>query len=325
MKKPAKNRPAAGAGTDDATAARVSWYHYKEGLTQQQVADRVGLSRATVNKIISDARAKGMVRITIDSPLSPCLELENRLTETFGLEEAIVVPAPGREDDTYFVVGQATGDYVSRTLGTGEVLGMTWGSTLHFAAQTLEPRTGAKNTVVSLSGGLSKSTVINPYDNASMFARILDAECYYMTAPMMVESRNVKDAMLASSSIAAVLDIAGKIDLALLTTVDLSPGSKSMEYGVLTEELRTSLLNAGSVGNVCDHYIDANGVLVDHPVNDLTVSVPLDLVRRIPRRIIAGGGAYKADILRACLKAGICTVLITEEGAANALLEPDAQ
>ncbi|MGI9384534.1 MAG: sugar-binding transcriptional regulator, partial [Methyloligellaceae bacterium] len=258
--------------------------------------------------------------VTIDSDISPCLELEGRLAEIFGLDEAVVAPAPVRPLDAYLVVGHATGDYISRRLGKDQMLGMTWGGTLYYAAQALEPRRSSNNIVVSLSGGLPKSTVINPYDNASMFARILNAECYYITAPLIVESRAVKEAMLASESVASVLEIARRIDMAVLTVVDLTAQSKIMEHGVLTEELRQSLLEAGAVGNICERYIDRHGDIVDHPINERTISAPLDVVSKAPVRVLAGGGTYKVDILRAVLEKRLCNVLITEEDAARALV-----
>lgn len=305
---------------DEALATRVCWHHFKEGLTQQETADRVGLSRASVNRIISDARTSGLVRIEIDSRLSACLDLERRLADVYGLERAIVVPAPAEDRDAYLAVGLATGDHISTALAKRAVLGMTWGSTLHFAARSLAPRHRSGNTVVSLCGGLPRSMVINPYDNASTFARILDADCYYMTAPLIVEDRHLKEALLASESIRAVLDMARSIDMVVLTVTDLSAASKIMEHGVLTEETRRSLLAAGAVGSICDHYIDRAGNLVDHPLNERTISAPLDLVQRIPVRVLAGGGTFKVDILRACLGAGYCNALITEERAAEALL-----
>ena len=305
---------------DEGLAARVCWYHFKEGLTQQETAERVGLSRASVNRIISDARASGLVRVEIDNRLSPCLDLEARLAEAYRLEQVVVVPAPVHDADSYLAVGLAAGDHVSTALAPGAMLGMSWGSTLHFAARSLAPRKGAGNTVVSLCGGLPRSMVINPYDNASTFARILDAACYYITAPLIVEDQRLRDALLASESVRTVLGIVRSIDMVILTVTDLTPNSKILEYGVLTEEMRRSLLAAGSVGGICDHYIDRDGRPVDHPINHRTVSAPLDVVRQVPTRVLAGGGTFKVDILRACLEAGMCNVLITEERAAEGLL-----
>ena len=319
-----KNRPEHTASqlaiNDPALGARVCWYHYKEGLTQQEIADRIGLSRATVNKIIAEARDAGLVRVEINSPIAPCLDLESRLAQTFDLDDVLVVPAPAKPEDSYRVVGLAAGAYVSRRLAAKAVLGITWGTTLHYAAQSLEQRSGSGISVVSLSGGLARSTVINPYENAALFARLLNADCYYLTAPMIVENRSLKEAMLGSDSIKTVLQMARKTDMALLTAVDLSANAQIMAHGVLTDRMRRDLLKAGAVGNVCDHYVDRDGNVIEHEINGRTVSVPLDLVRRIPKRVLAGGGDFKVDILRACLKARICNVLITEERAAEGLL-----
>ena len=98
---------------------RICWYHFHDGQTQQQVAERVGLSRATINKVINDARRQGIVRISIDLPATPCVELEARLCEKFGLRDAVVVPSPADEDNVRHIVGIATGEYVSKVLKSG--------------------------------------------------------------------------------------------------------------------------------------------------------------------------------------------------------------
>lgn len=90
--------------------ARICWYHFPDDQTQQQVAERVGLCRATINKVINDARRQGIVRILIDSPATPCAELEARLREKFALRGAVVVPSPVEEDNVRHIVGIATGE-----------------------------------------------------------------------------------------------------------------------------------------------------------------------------------------------------------------------
>lgn len=306
---------------DPALTARICWYHFREGQTQQEIADRIGLSRVTINKIINEARNRGYVRISLNTPLAPCLELEAKLKQAFDLHDAVVVPSPEDEEDVRTVVGLAAGDYLSTALEKGQILGLGWGGTVHAAARSLEPRVGAGNVVVSLCGGLAKSASVNPYDNAAIFARILDAECYYITAPMIADNPSTKKALMDSAPIRAVLDIARKVDIALLTAVDLSPKSRIMKYGVLSEEAFQSLVEAGAVGNICDYYLDADGNLLDHAINERTISVPLDIVRLIPRTVLAAGGGFKVPIIRAILKAGLCSVLITDEAAAGLLLK----
>src|SRR3546814_16956097 len=88
-------RPARGnrdymAPTLDSTlAARICWFHFREGQTQQQIADRVGLSRVTINKTINEACNKGYVRISLNTPLAPCLELETKLKKARSEERRV--------------------------------------------------------------------------------------------------------------------------------------------------------------------------------------------------------------------------------------------
>lgn len=309
------------AAVDPALAARICWYHFREGQTQQEVADRVGLNRATVNRVINEARRSGTVRVTLNLPLAPCLEAENALRERFGLKDAVVVPAPANEDEVRRVVGLAAGQYVSGVLSPNAFLGLGWGATIHAAGLTLIPREGAKNTVVSLSGGLSQSGPINPYDNAAAFARVLDARCYYMTAPMIAETAAARAAFAASAPVRQVYEIAERCQVALISVVDLSVKTKMVEYGVLTRAEVADLRRAGAVGNICDYYIDKTGAVIDHEINARTLSVPFATLRRIPNVILAAGGTFKSDTVRAALAAGLVDTLISDETCAAALLQ----
>ena len=147
--------------------------------------------------------------------------------------------------------------------------------------------------------GWPKSTQINPYDNATMFARLLDAECYYMTAPLIADSESMRDMLLTSTSVRTVLEWVPKIDVALLSAIDLTADSKLLEYGILSAEQVLSLVDAGAVGDIAGHYLDVQGCRVSHPLNALRVAPALAVVRRIPKIVLAAGGLQKVSIIRA--------------------------
>ena len=300
--------------------ARICWHHFHDGQTQQQVAERVGLSRATINKVINDARRQGIVRISIDSPAAPCAELEARLREKFDLRDAVVVPSPADEDNVRHIVGIATGEYIGKVLRQDDILALGWGGTVYSAAQSLTPRRNSGISVVSLSGGLPRSAIINPYDNAASFAKILDAQCYYMTAPMYADDEATKKALMRSSAIRTVVDKAANADIALLTTIDLTPKTWIIKHGAITREMLKSLVAAGAVGGVCDQYVDAEGRVIDHELNRRTVAVPLSTIRKIPHLVLCAGGSFKVPIIRAALAARLAHTLITDEKAATGLL-----
>ncbi|MBV8191421.1 MAG: sugar-binding transcriptional regulator [Alphaproteobacteria bacterium] len=305
---------------DTEVAARVCWLYYKEGRTQEEIAQRLGFTRKRVNRTIGQALASGLVQITIDSRHSACAELESRLAVRFGLRLAKVVPSPAADVDVRTVVGAAAGQYLSETLGETETLGITWGGTIRAAAQNMRRREGG-NTVVSLIGGLATSGPINPYDAAATFARALGATCRYVTAPMFADTRELRDALVRSSHVKEVLGRVRTIDRALLSAIDLTSQSKALEYGVISSKTWRSLREAGAVGDIAGQYLDARGKRVAHEIVDRVIAADLDQLRGIGELVLAAGGAHKVPIIRAGLEAGLAHVLITDEAAAEILLE----
>ena len=76
----------------------------------------------------------------------------------------------------------------------------------------------------------------------------------------------------------------------------------------------------GAVGDLMGHYFDAAGVEIDHAINKQVLAPELEQFRRIPNRIVVGGGAHKIDIVRAVASVGLATVVVTDEFNARALL-----
>jgi DNA-binding transcriptional regulator LsrR (DeoR family) len=117
-----------------------------------------------------------------------------------------------------------------------------------------------------------------------------------------------------------LLERARRVDLALVSVGDVSEEATLFRQGLLPRSALASLQAAGAVGDVLCHFIDAEGKVVDHPVNRRVVAVDLDDLRRVPRIVVAAGGRRKVAAIRAALKGTGAGVLITEEGAARGLL-----
>jgi DNA-binding transcriptional regulator LsrR (DeoR family) len=137
---------------------------------------------------------------------------------------------------------------------------------------------------------------------------------------MFAETRELRDALVASKSIRGVLEMVPDLDLALLSAIDLSEESKALEYGVISRDAWQSLRDAGAVGDICGHYLDAQGKAVDHPLTSLVIHPSLEDLLRVPVLVLAAGGVQKTAIIRAAIRAGLCHVLITDEDAATALV-----
>lgn len=312
--------PEASESGREALLARIAWYYHVEGLTQQEIARKLDMHRLKVNRLLARCRQEGIVQISIRSPLVGCFELERLLVERFGLRDALVVPEPTRPSTTPQMVGAGLGHYLNQRLRPQMSLGIVSGQTFHGALPALEARRLPGFSVVSMLGGLTVQAALRPYEVAHRLAHIYEATCYYVPAPSYAESRRARDELLEQSLIREVMRRAAAVDVAVLGVGRLSAAGVIRAHDLLDEAEVASLLAAGAVGTLLGWFIDARGKLVDHPLNDRVVALPLDRLRQIPETVLCGGGEEKVVLLNAALRRGYAHVLITDEIAARGLM-----
>lgn len=299
---------------------RIAWMYYVEGLTQNEIADRLGIGRVTVVRNINEALRQRDVKIWITGDVVECLELETQLRQAYKLLDAVVVPEPSSEADVTKAIGTAAGMFITDQLRDNLRLGVGWGATLHSSLQTLAPREFKNMEVVSLLGGIVEAKRVNPSEFAWEFATTVGADCYLLAAPAVVNSPETKQALVDHCGLNKVLERASQLDIALVSVGTLSAESTSFRFGFFTDEDRESLAAKGAVGDVLFNFFDAGGKLVDHPLNSRVMSVSMETLRKVPRRVMVSGGQDKVDALIGGMRLADCNVLITNESTAKALL-----
>ncbi|MGL5446857.1 MAG: sugar-binding transcriptional regulator, partial [Rhabdaerophilum sp.] len=303
---------------------RAAWLYYVEGLTQEQVAQILGVPRLKVTRLIAAARADGTVRIRIDAKSSSQVQCERGLVDAFGLESAIVVPSAGENSATAAMVGFAAGEWLSGEMRHGLSVALGWGNTLSLALRGMTPHAFDGASVISLLGGMTHSRAINPSAVVRRVADMFSADCYQLTAPVFVSGPEIREALFSEPSLRDLVERAGRADLALVSAGNLAPGSTLAREGLISQADLDSLRASGAIADVLCHFVDRDGKILDHPVNQRVMAVGLDILRQIPRVAIASGGAEKAPAIRAALRASGAKILITDEAAAEALLGRDS-
>ncbi|MGN6652376.1 sugar-binding transcriptional regulator, partial [Trinickia sp.] len=167
---------------------RASWMYYVEEMTQQEIAQRLGVGRVTVVRMLAQARERNEVRIVIQDRLAECVELERRLEQRYGLSEAIVAPLSSPDADATGPVSAAAGAYLSDLVRSDMRIGVGWGRTLVNALAYMSEKPVENVSVVSLLGGIMKARAFNPAEFAWRFAALYQADCHLMTAPIVVDS-----------------------------------------------------------------------------------------------------------------------------------------
>lgn len=309
------------AETDtDQTNARVVWYYYMGNLTQQEIADRLGLTRLRVNRIIGQARADGSVRIEVRHPLAECVSLAAALIEQFGLKGAAVVPALPDAAEQRRVIGEEVGLMLDTLLRDNQSLGVGWGRTLRASLARLPRRTGGRNWVVSLMGGLTRGSGINTFEVSTQFADLLGAECWYLAAPLYCPSEESRRQLLAHDELADVIRRARAVDIALATCGDMTASSMIASLPMVRAH-GAELAAHGAVGDLLGSFLDGDGQLVKHALNRQVMALSPDELKIVPVSILASGGLHKVPVIRAAVGARYVNHLITDEACARALLD----
>ena len=318
-----KSRPPAadrGAGRIARNRMRIAWMYYVEGLTQNEIADRLGIGRVTVVRNINEAIKQREVKIWIEGDVAECFALETELKRAFGFKEAIVVPEPVLPEHIGKAIGVAAGIYVSDTLADDMTVGVGWGATLYESLQTLAPRELKNVQVISLLGGIVQARKFNPAEFAWQFARIMGADCYLFQAPAVVDSPETREALIERCGLRDIFRRAERLDMALLSVGAMAPSATAFRFNLIGDEERVALMKMGAVGDLLFNFFDRDGKLVDHPVNSRVMSLPLAQLRGVPTRVIASGGNDKVECLLGAIALIGCNVLITNEATARELL-----
>jgi DNA-binding transcriptional regulator LsrR (DeoR family) len=309
-----------GAGRIARNRMRIAWMYYVEGLTQNEIADHLGIGRVTVVRNINEAIKRHEVKIRIEGQIAECVEIEAQLKAAFNLKDAVVVPEPTNAVGITKSIGNAAGMFISDHLKDGMSVGLGWGATLYESLQTLAIKPVENVQVISLLGGIVQARRFNPAEFAWQFARAVGADCYLLQAPAVVDSPATRKALIEGCGLHDVFKRAEKIDIAMLSAGTMAPTSTAFRFSMLSEDDRLALINAGAVGDLLFNFFDINGKIVDHPINQCIMSIPLSQLRDLPLRVLSAGGAEKIETLLGAMKLINCNVLITNEETAKALL-----
>ncbi len=310
-------------GDDDRFVTRVAWLYYVEGMTQAEIAEHLGVTRLRINRVLAMSRKTGIVQVRINSPHAHSLELERRLVDTFGLDAAVVMPAPVDPEAARNVAALALSSYISELIADPAVasIGVGWGVTLREAVWNLEDMHRADLEVVSMLGGMTRGSEFNAIEITGQLASRIGARCTYLPAPLYASTEQSRDTIMAQDVFKEVLEKMRRVDAAIFSAGDMSERSLLIRYALPRDITLSDLAEAGAVGDIAGQMLDANGRLIDHPINRRVIGAALHELRAIPRVILAAAGTHKVPVITAVLRSKVLNVLLTDEHTASAVLE----
>src|SRR4249920_98272 len=291
---------------------RAAWYYYKDELTQDEIARRLSMSRASVGRLLDRARRVGLVSINLNTEYLDAFELSGELRKTFGLAEALVVPDHEKEPFDHHAmnarVGLGGAQFMSTHLWPGASLGVGWGETVSRVIAATSFGTVGPVHMVTLTGGVEgylQTILSSKGETASESAPLTSATV--IPSPIMASTSALAAALRTEPTIQQVLEQACGVEYALVGVGTPTADATIVHTGYLNAEDSRGLRERGVVGDILGQFFDASGDLAD--------------LRRIPKVVGVAGGEHKAEAILGALHGGFLDVLVTNELTAIRLLE----
>lgn len=292
----------------------VAKMHYIGEQSQVQIAKQLGLSTATISRLLQRARAEGIVRIEVRDVFAPD-QLGAELARKLGLAQVEVVDAPA-SGALPALAAPLSRMLAAADLRAGNVLMIGWGRTVSAVIESgLPPMPGVQ--VVPSTGGMQQHA--QHFQSNEFSRRAAEATGgvpNFIHAPYLPDPE-VLDLFLADSSVQASVALWDRIDAAVVGIGQpyglerpVSGGSAPVEPGL-----------ADAAGDVVRHYFTSEGDVLDWRGEGRMIAVSVRQLRAAKLVVGLAVGEAKVRSIIGAARARLITALVTDTRTAESLLD----
>lgn len=310
------------AAQSRALITSVARMYHLDGLGQSEIANICGVSRSTVSRLLTTARERGIVRISVDDYDPRNQGLERQLIERFALRNAVVVrELSGAPGSIRRAVGYLAAPIVAGWIGGQSLVGLAGGRTLSELVHNIEPRKhGVGPAFVQLMGTFGASPGrIDASELSRTLARRFQGTFLTLNAPAFAQNQRARDLFLLHDEIRSIWNAFDSLDLALVGVGTLDE-SVIVERGMLKAEAFAEVRAAGAVGEICGRFFDDQGQECSSQLRDCVVSIGLDGLRACQDVAAVVSGPSRARALRAAIRGDIVKSIVIDQTGAQSLL-----
>jgi len=305
-------------------AARL---YYNHGIHQSEIAKQMGLSQATVSRLLNSAKNIGIVRTTVNIPNGVNAEIEEKLVNKFKLKEAIVVDCEDDQDEMLIQreIGSSAAFYVETIIHNNDVVGISsWSGTLLSLVDAMHPvpgRTGIQ--VVQILGGIGNpSAEVHANRLTGRFASLVNGSAYFLPAPGIVGSEVALQVLLDDQYVKEAMQLFDRVSIALVGIGNIEPSKLlTLSGNIFSFEEQEVLRNKGAVGDILLRFFDENGKPVKGPLSNRVVSMSLEQLAKVNLAIAVAGGTRKYKAILGALRGKWINVLVTDRCTAERLVQ----
>lgn len=301
------------------TLIKIAYWYYKVGMTQEQIANKLHMSRQRVNKLVNSLIDDGIVSITINGLENEDVVLESLIEQRFSLKQVIIADTEQNDLPILSVLGKKAGEFLDDFVQDGDKIGVSWGVTLGETIQYMRPSHKTNCHVVQLVGGVNTSNYsIKPDEITRMLAMKLDCNYSILYAPATMSSELAKE-MAKEDFYKETFERIKECNIAIMGIGELSEKSTIVTEGYLSKEDHNRLVNAGYIGDICFNPFREDGGFGTIQLESRVTGVDLLILKKIPTVVAIAGGKWKADAVYGALNTGCIDILVIDSSIAGEL------
>jgi len=300
----------------------VARSYYLQDCTQAEIAKNIGYSRPTVSRLLKEAKDHGIVQISIGHALERIQALETAIKQRYQLKHVRVAEVrPG--ESASLVIPRYAAALFTELCTPDSLVTVSNGRAVANTVREIAPQDWPKTNVAQMIGTLSPDNpMTDSPDICRMLANRLGGTFTLLPCPMILSSAETAQVMRKEPQIATALALGGGADIAIVgvgAVTEIRSGHIFDAY--IDSRMLAQIREAGSVGHICGHHIDAHGNHMHTPLCDRTISVDLERLRKIPNVIGVAAGECKVPAIHACLEGGLINSMVTDQTTAQLLLD----
>lgn len=304
---------------------KVCQLYFQEGLNQQSIAARYGISRSQVSRMISSAKTEGLVEITIRNPFGDEAALEKELVSKFNLRDVIVVDTSEADNSLADVLlAQAGAAFLESVIKDNDIIGVMAGKSISSLGREIKDPQKKNLQFVPLVGGWGAAGIEwHANTNVSLLAKNTKGNYWMLHAPAVVSTLEIRNTIVREPEIYKVMELSSKADVAVIGIGQISEDATYAKSLNMSPEEIEALAKKGAVGSICTSFINDEGLEISTEVKERMIGIQGEELKKIPQVVGIARGKEKTAAIHASLKGGWVNVLITDMGTAQELLQKE--
>jgi deoxyribonucleoside regulator len=299
---------------------RTAFLYYSKDLTQQEVAQRMGISRQVVNKYLTEAKEKKIVEFKINNPAEINKKLEKQLKEKYKLKGVAITPGNYYNDEVIRYLIAQRGVEILKPLLTKDCkrVALSWGRTIYSMINQFPEKEIFSDCEVLPLFGTTDNTA--PYFMINELVRVFAEKIYgiprFIYLPVSPVNREDYLHYTKTHAYKNAMEYWKNIDLAIIGIGDMTKNSSNRSPYPGEAAILEELSGYNIVGDICAKYFDVKGRFYSSEHEDMLLSIPLEYLKNVKWVVAMAGGSTKAKGIKGALLTNIIDILVTDEQTA---------